>query len=408
MYEVCPRLWYLLMKILVLNCGSSSLKFKVFSDRDLNWLAGGMVERIGQPDSRLRLTWAGGENEWHGAMPDHQIALHRVFHLLTQHDIVADLMQLGVVGHRVVHGGDRFRAPLLIDAASLEGLRQLTPLAPLHHPANLRGIELAAALCHGVPQVAVFDTAFHHTLPPRAWRYALPAWTWHEYQVRRYGFHGTSVQYVSRRAAKWLDRPIEELNLIVLHLGNGASVTAVQGGRSIDTSMGMTPLEGVVMGTRCGDIDASVPFYLMRQTGLDVTAVERMLFFESGLHGLCGSGDMRTVRAHAAAGDADAQLALDVAGYRLKKYIGAYSAALGRVNAVIFTAGIGENDADMRQRACSGLELFGIHLDSARNGAEGTDERCVSRDDSPVQIWVIPTDEELEIARIALDFITTA
>lgn len=396
------------MKILVLNCGSSSLKFKVFSDRDLYWLAGGSVERIGQPGSRLCLKWAGGENEWHGTVPDHQIALQRVFLLLKQLDIVDDPTQLDAVGHRVVHGGDRFRAPLLIDAASLEELRQLTPLAPLHHPANLQGIELAAALCQGVPQVAVFDTAFHHTLPPRAWRYALPAWTWREHGVRRYGFHGTSVQYVSRRAAKRLGRPIEELNLVVLHLGNGASVTAVQGGRSIDTSMGMTPLEGVVMGTRCGDIDAAVPFYLMRQAGLDATTVERMLFFESGLYGLCGSGDMRTVRAHAAAGDADAQLALDTAGYRLKKYIGAYSAALGQVDAVIFTAGIGENDADMRQRACSGLELFGINLDSARNGAEGTNERCVSRDDSPVQIWVIPTDEELEIARIALDLITTA
>lgn len=238
------------MKILVLNCGSSSLKFKIFSDRDLCWLAGGSVERIGQPGSRLCLTWAGGENEWHGAMPDHQIALQRVFLFLKQHDIVGDPTQLNAVGHRVVHGGDRFRAPLLIDSASLEELRQLTPLAPLHHPANLQGIELAVTLCQGVPQVAVFDTAFHHTLPPRAWRYALPAWTWREHGVRRYGFHGTSVQYVSRRAAKRLGRPIEELNLVVLHLGNGASVTAVQGGRSIDTSMGMTPLEGVVMGDR--------------------------------------------------------------------------------------------------------------------------------------------------------------
>lgn len=394
------------MKILVLNCGSSSLKFKVFATRDLHWLAGGTAERIGRPDNLLRMTWADGEEAWPGAAPDHQAALQQVFRLLAQHDIVASPAQLGAVGHRVVHGGDRFRVPLLLDATNLEELRRLTPLAPLHHPANLRGIEVTGVFCPGVPQVAVFDTAFHHTLPPHAWRYALPEWTWRDHQVRRYGFHGTSVQYISRCAAELMGRPLDQLNLIVLHLGNGASVTAVQGGRSVDTSMGMTPLEGLVMGTRTGDIDAAVPFYLMRHAGLDAAAAERLLFFDSGLHGLCGSSDMRTVHAHADEGDADAQLALDVTGYRLKKYIGAYSAALGRVDAVIFTAGIGENDADMRRRACGGLERLGISLNETRNCATNDAARRISSDDSPVQVWVIPTDEELEIARATLELTT--
>lgn len=395
------------MKILVLNCGSSSLKFKVFATSDLHWLAGGSAERIGQPDSMLRMVWASGEATCPGAAPDHQAALQQVFRLLAQHGIVSGAAQLGAIGHRVVHGGDRFRAPLLLDDTNLEELRQLTPLAPLHHPANLHGIDLAAELCPGVPQVAVFDTAFHHTLPPRAWRYALPEWTWRDHQVRRYGFHGTSVQYVSRRAAELMGRPLQQLNLIVLHLGNGASVTAVKDGRSIDTSMGMTPLEGLVMGTRSGDIDAAVPFYLMRHAGLDAAAAERLLFFDSGLHGLCGSSDMRTVHVRADAGDVDAQLALDITGYRLKKYIGAYSAALGRVDAVIFTAGIGENDADMRRRACDGLGRFGIQLDDTRNNAADGTARRICADDSAVQVWVIPTDEELEIARATLEFTAT-
>ncbi len=392
------------MKILVLNCGSSSLKFKVFNAADLRWQAGGTAERIGQTDNALHLAWNGGNTECAGAAPDHQAALQHMFRLLAQQGIVTGPQQLRAIGHRVVHGGDRFRAPLRLDATSLEALRQLTPLAPLHHPANLRGIDLAGALCPDVPQVAVFDTAFHHTLPARAFRYALPEWTWREHGVRRYGFHGTSVHYVSRRAAELMGRPLGSLNLIVLHLGNGASATALANGESVDTSMGMTPLEGLVMGTRSGDIDAAVPFYLMRHAGLDAEAAERLLFFGSGLHGLCGAADMRAVHDLAARGDADAQLALEMTGYRLKKYIGAYSAVLGRVDAVIFTAGIGENDADMRERACAGLHSFGIRIDAARNLAPAQDARRISTADSPVQVWVIPTDEELEIARTTLEF----
>lgn len=395
------------MKILVLNCGSSSLKFKVFAAADLCWQASGAAERIGQADNALHLAWNGGNTECAGGAPDHQTALQHMFRLLAQQNIIAGPQQLHAIGHRVVHGGDRFRTPLLLDGSSIEALRQLTPLAPLHHPANLRGIELAGSLCPGVPQVAVFDTAFHHTLPARAFRYALPEWTWREYGVRRYGFHGTSVHYVSRRAAELMERPIDTLNLIVLHLGNGASATALANGRSVDTSMGMTPLEGLVMGTRCGDIDAAVPFYLMRHAGLDAEAAERLLFFGSGLHGLCGAADMRAVRDLAAQDDADAQLALELTAYRLKKYIGAYSAVLGRVDAVIFTAGIGENDADMRERACAGLHPFGIRLDAARNAAPAQDARRVSAADSPVQVWVVPTDEELEIARVTRELVAT-
>lgn len=388
------------MKILVLNCGSSSLKYKLFAADGLRQLATGGAERIGQPDNLLRSQWADGVREQAGAAADQRSALLGAFAALAAAGVLADTRELGAIGHRVVHGGERFRAPLRLDPDNLAQLRALTPLAPLHLPANLLGIDLAGALCPGVAQVAVFDTAFHHTLPPRAWRYALPQWTSHEHGVRRYGFHGTSVQYVSRRAAELMGRPPTALNLIVLHLGNGASATAVAGGQSVDTSMGMTPLEGLVMGTRCGDLDAAVPFYLMRQAGLDAAAVEELLFFGSGLHGLCGAGDMREVHERADGGDPEAQLALEITAYRLKKYLGAYSAVLGRVDAVVFTAGIGENDADLRARACAGLEGFGLRLDTARNLAPGNDARCISTADSPVQVWVIPTDEELEIAHL--------
>lgn len=393
------------MKILVLNCGSSSLKYKLFAADGLRQLAMGGAERIGQPDNRLYSRWAGGERTQAGSATDHRSALLGAFAALAGAGVLADASEVGAIGHRVVHGGERFRAPLRLAPDTLEQLRALTPLAPLHLPANLLGIELAGALCPGATQVAVFDTAFHHTLPPRAFRYALPAWTWREHGIRRYGFHGTSVQYVSGRAAELLGRPPEALNLIVLHLGNGASVTAVAGGESVDTSMGMTPLEGLVMGTRCGDLDAAVPFYLLRQSGLDAAAVEELLFFRSGLHGLCGAGDMREVHQRADGGDEDARLALEITAYRLKKYLGAYSAVLGRVDAVVFTAGIGENDADLRARACAGLENLGIHLDAARNLAPGTEARRISADGSAVQVWVIPTDEELEIARLTLEVV---
>ncbi len=393
------------MTILVLNCGSSSLKYKLFAAHDLALLAAGVAERIGQADSRLHNRWrrADGDfaqQEYQGVTADHRAALQHVFRDLAEEGVLRDSADVTAVGHRVVHGGEHFRQPAPLDAESIATIRELVPLAPLHNPANLLGIELAQALCPRAAQVAVFDTAFHQTLPPHAFRYALPEWTYRQHHVRRYGFHGTSVAYVGRRAAELLGKPFEQLNLIVLHLGNGASVTAIRNGQSVDTSMGMTPLEGLIMGTRCGDLDPDVPFYLMRHTQLSADQTEDLLFHGSGLFGLAGAGDMRELHDHAAHGDGDAELALEMTAYRLKKYIGAYSAALGRVDAIVFTAGIGENDADIRARACSELHNLGIVLDHERNSTPGSDARDIAAAGSPVRILVIPTDEEWEIARV--------
>lgn len=395
------------MTILVLNCGSSSLKYKLFAAEGLALLAAGMAERIGQADSRLHNRWhrADGDfaqQEHHGVTADHRAALQHVFRDLAEEGVLRDSADVTAVGHRVVHGGERFREPALLDAAAIAAIRELVPLAPLHNPANLLGIELAQALCPRAAQVAVFDTAFHQTLPPHAFRYALPEWTYRQHQVRRYGFHGTSVAYVGRRAAELLGRSFEQLNLIVLHLGNGASVTAIRNGQSVDTSMGMTPLEGLIMGTRCGDLDPDVPFYLMRHTQLSADQTEDLLFHNSGLRGLAGVGDMRELQALAQQGDDAAELALQMTSYRLKKYIGAYSAALGRVDAVVFTAGIGENDPGMRARACSELNNLGIVLDHELNAIPAAAARDVAAAGSAVRILVIPTDEEWEIARATL------
>ena len=392
------------MTILVLNCGSSSLKYKLFATEGLALLAAGMAERIGQADGRLHTRWRRAEGrfpaqEYRGVTADHRAALQHVFGDLAEEGVLRDSADVSAVGHRVVHGGERFHEPVLLDATAIAAIRELVPLAPLHNPANLLGIELAQALCPRAAQVAVFDTAFHQTLPPHAFRYALPDWTYRQHQVRRYGFHGTSVAYVGRRAAELLGKPFEQANLIVLHLGNGASVTAVGNGRSIDTSMGMTPLEGLIMGTRCGDLDPDVPFYLMRHTALSADQTEELLFHGSGLRGLAGVGDMRELHALAQQGNGNAELALRMTGYRLKKYIGAYSAALGRVDAIVFTAGIGENDPDLRARACGELNNLGIVLDHELNATPAATARDIAAAASPVRILVIPTDEEWEIAR---------
>ena len=392
------------MTILVLNCGSSSLKYKLFATEGLALLAAGMAERIGQADSRLHNRWRRADGsfaaqEYRGVTADHRAALQHVFGDLAEEGVLRDSADVSAVGHRVVHGGERFHEPVLLDATAIAAIRELVPLAPLHNPANLLGIELAQALCPRAAQVAVFDTAFHQTLPPPAFRYALPDWTYRQHQVRRYGFHGTSVAYVGRRAAELLGKPFEQANLIVLHLGNGASVTAVGNGRSIDTSMGMTPLEGLIMGTRCGDLDPDVPFYLMRHTALSADQTEELLFHGSGLRGLAGVGDMRELHALAQQGNGNAELALQMTAYRLKKYIGAYSAALGRVDAIVFTAGIGENDPDLRARACGELNNLGIVLDHELNATPAATARDIAAAASPVRILVIPTDEEWEIAR---------
>ncbi|GGL20652.1 acetate kinase [Sphaerisporangium melleum] len=361
--------------ILVVNSGSSSVKYQLIDLDGPTRVLAGLIEHIGEPGS---------------AFPGHEAALSRVAEEVAPHSGA-----LTAVGHRVVHGGATFTGPVLITDEVVERIAEAAPLAPLHNPANLAGIEVMRRLHPGLPQVAVFDTAFHSTLTPAARTYAIDRKVAERFGVRRYGFHGTSTAYVSRVAAALVGRP-ETANVIVLHLGNGASATAVAGGRCVDTSMGMTPLEGLVMGTRSGDVDPGVIFHLIRG-GMTPDEVERSLVEESGLLGLCGHNDMRAVLDGVAAGDEDAALAYNVYCHRLRKYIGAYYAVLGRVDVIAFTGGVGEHSAPVRRSVLSGLEPMGVRLDPLRNSSvRGT--RLVSTDDSAVAVAVVPTDEELEIA----------
>lgn len=367
--------------VLVLNAGSSSLKYRLVAPgddgSDHGATEGGTVERIGEPG---------------GDAADHAHAV----------GVVVDRFRdrrLAAVGHRVVHGGDRYRAPVRVDDEVLAGIEALTELAPLHNPPAATGIRAARAALPEVPQVAVFDTAFHATLPPAASTYALDRELAARYGIRRYGFHGISVRYVVAASARLLGRPVEELNLVVLHLGNGASATAVAGGSSVDTSMGMTPLEGLVMGTRAGDIDPAVAFHLSRVAGLGLADVEDRYQHHAGLAGLCGDNDMRTVQSRARAGDPAAELALDVYCHRIRKYVGAYHAVLGRLDAVVFTAGVGEHSPVVRQRSLAGLDALGISVDARRNEAGGSGARVVSTEGARVAVCVVPTDEERSIAQ---------
>ena len=310
--------------------------------------------------------------------------------------------ELEAVGHRIVHGGSRFAEPALVEDALIEEVEQLVPLAPLHNPANLEGLRVARTLFPDVPQVAVFDTAFHQTMPPVAYTYAVPrAWR-DEYRIRRYGFHGTSHAFVSREAARLLGKPLERTNVIVLHLGNGASAAAVRGGQSVDTSMGFTPLEGLVMGTRSGDLDPAVHGHLHRQLGWSVDAIDDALNQESGLKGLTGHQDFREVLALRAQGDEAARLGFDIYAYRIRKYVGAYAAVLGAVDAVVFTGGVGQHSPELRAASLAGLELFGIEIDQARNAGPLHGASTVSTESSRVRVLVVPTNEEWEIARQAL------
>ncbi|MBW6504582.1 acetate kinase [bacterium] len=372
------------MKILVLNSGSSSIKYALFAAGSLAELRAGIVERIGEPGA--------------SSVPDHREGFRRVMSDLLESGAVPDPAGLSGIGHRIVHGGERFRKPVRVDRGVVEAIRETIPFAPLHNPGNLQGIEVALGMCPGVPQVAVFDTAFHQTMPPRAFHYALPLALYVSHRVRRYGFHGTSHAHVARRASEYLETPPGSLNLITLHLGNGASAAAIRGGESVDTSMGMTPLEGLIMGTRCGDLDPAVPFFLGTATGKDPAEVLALLNEESGMKGICGANDMREVHRRIAGGDPSASLAVDMYVYRVRKYIGAYTAVLGRVDALVFTGGIGENDAEVRHRACEGLERLGIALDQGRNDSPSSDPREIQREGMPVKVLVIPTNEELEIA----------
>jgi acetate kinase len=386
--------------VLVLNSGSSSVKYRLF-DGDLTVLASGLIERIGEETGRAthRLGVGGAVREEveDAPVPDHAAAFGSLVAALEDAGLGGELV---AIGHRVVHGGAEFVAPTVVDEAVLERIRAQIPLAPLHNPANLTGIEAATALRPDVTQVAVFDTAFHGTLPPHAYRYAVPDEVHRDHGVRRYGFHGTSHAYVAHRAAEHLGRPLEDLALITLHLGNGASATAIDGGRSVDTSMGLSPLEGLVMGTRSGDIDPAVVFHLLREADMSPDGVETLLNRRSGLAGLCGDNDLREIERRVTEGDAAARLALDVYCYRIRKYIGAYTAALGRLDAVVFTAGVGENSATVRAQVCRGLDVLGIAVDPDRNATANADDGVVAihADDAPVAVLVAATDEEREIA----------
>ena len=362
--------------VFVLNAGSSSLKYQLVDPGTGQAHASGTVERIGES----------------GGVPDHEAAVRQAL------GDIEGLPSPVACGHRVVHGGQRFDAATVVTPEVEQAIDDLSALAPLHNPANLQGIRAAQAVLD-VPQVAVFDTAFHRTIPDSAATYAIPADVAREHQVRRYGFHGTSHQYVSRAAAEFLDIPLEDSRILVLHLGNGASACAVAGGRSVETSMGLTPLEGLVMGTRSGDLDPAILFHLHRQAGLGFDELERMLNRESGLKGLTGTGDMRDVAAAADAGDEAAELALEVVRHRLRKYVGAYLAVLGGLDAIVFTAGIGENNADLRQRTLEPLGHLGIRIDAEANAVRSKEARRISLADSPVAVLVVPTNEELEIAR---------
>lgn len=388
-------------RVLVLNSGSSSVKYQLLDMADGTRLAVGLVERIGEETSRLKhtpLTGGGGSRERTGPIADHEAALKAVAEELSSDGLGLDSPELAAIGHRVVHGGLRFTAPTVVDDAVLAEIERLVPVAPLHNPANITGIRTARALRPDLPQIAVFDTAFHTTMPESAARYAIDVETADQHRVRRYGFHGTSHAYVSRRTAKLLGKAPEDVNVIVLHLGNGASASAVRGGRCVDTSMGLTPLEGLVMGTRSGDLDPAVIFHLARVGGMSVDEIDELLNKRSGLVGLCGDNDMREIRRRVDAGDEQAALAFDIYIHRLKKYIGAYYAVLGRVDAVAFTAGVGENAAPVREAAVAGLEELGLAVDGALNSVRSDEARLISPEYARVAVAVVPTDEELEIA----------
>ena len=392
------------MKILVFNTGSSSIKFQLFTMETETVLASGLVERIGEATGIFTYDRHGPSGDEKTvleiASPDHALGMREIITILTdpRQGVIRETSEISAVGHRVVHGGEEFKSPALIDAKALEAIRKNCIFAPLHKPSNLIGSEVARALFPGVPHVAVFDTAFHQTIPPHAYHYALPQDLYRELGIRRYGFHGTSHQYVSKVAASMLGKPPEAVNLITLHLGNGASMTAVRKGQSVDTSMGMTPLEGLVMGTRSGDIDPALPAYLMERKKMTMREVDSLLNKQSGLKGICGRNDMRDILGQRDAGNSLAALAVEMYVYRIKKYIGAYWAALGKVDALVFTAGIGENSCEIRRLCCEGLEDLGIEIDPEANNKKTHNAREIQAPKSRVKVLVVPTNEELEIA----------
>ena len=395
------------MKVLVLNAGSSSLKFRLFDSNNLDLIAAGLIERIGEKLGAAKLSKTDGSDVALSEIPiqNHQEAFALMVKLLADNDCLTKLNELSAIGHRVVHGGEEFWRPTLITQEVIDTIKKLIPLAPLHNPVNLIGIEIALEQAPDVPQVAVFDTAFHQTLPKYAYLYALPYELYENHKIRRYGFHGSSHSFVTKQAARYLGISLDKINAISLHLGAGASASAIKSGKSVDTSLGMTPLEGLIMGTRSGDLDPAIPLFLSRELGMSTDEIDTLLNKKSGLKGICGNNDMRSISENAVNGDEISQIAIEMFAYRAKKYIGAYLAALGHTDAIIFTGGIGENAANVRAKIITGLEQLGIVLDTVKNTMVDSGIRQIQDKSSKIKILIVPTNEELEIASQTLELV---
>jgi len=398
------------MKILVLNCGSSSIKYKLFDMVTKDVLAQGGIEKIGLKGSFLKLTKSDDQKVViNKDIPEHKIGVKLILEVLTSKDngCLSSLKEIDAVGHRVVHGGEKFKASVKIDQAVIDQIKACFELAPLHNPSNLIGIEAVEHLMPGVPQVAVFDTAFHQSMPPKAYIYGLPYSYYEKYGIRRYGFHGTSHRYVSQRAAELLGKPYEEMKIISAHIGNGASITAIQNGHSIDTSMGMTPVDGLLMGTRSGEIDAGVLTFISQKEHLSAQKISDLLNKKSGVLGVSGvSSDMRELLDACDKGNERAILAMDMFNYRIHKYVGSYAAVLGGFDVLIFTGGVGENQWTTRTAVCNNLEFMGIKLDESLNTGMRGKEMIISTPDSKVTVMVIPTEEEFMIAKDTLEILS--
>ncbi len=397
------------MKILVLNCGSSSIKYALYNMDDRSVMTSGGAERVGLDNAFVKVKLANGEKKqiMHD-IPEHTEGVKFIFSLLTDPEIgvIKDLKEIDAVGHRMVHGGEKFNKSVVLTDEVLKVFEECSDLAPLHNPANLKGVNAVSELMPGLPQVGVFDTAFHQTMPAKAYMYAIPYELYDKYAIRRYGFHGTSHRYVSKRVCEFLGVKPEEKRVITCHIGNGGSVAAVENGKCIDTTMGLTPLEGVMMGTRSGDIDGGAVSFIQKKLGLDADGISNLLNKKSGLFGITGiSSDMREIDAAAKNGDEKARLALDMYFYRIKKYVGAYTAAMGGTDIIVFTAGVGENQANMREEVCRDMEWMGVKLDNEKNATVHGEETIISAPDSKVTVVVVPTDEELMIATDTMELL---
>ncbi len=397
------------MKILVLNCGSSSIKYALYNMDDRSVMTSGGAERVGLDNAFVKVKLANGDKKqiMHD-IPEHTEGVKFIFSLLTDPEIgvIKDLKEIDAVGHRMVHGGEKFNKSVVLTDEVLKVFEECSDLAPLHNPANLNGVNAVSELMPGLPQVGVFDTAFHQTMPAKAYMYAIPYELYDKYAIRRYGFHGTSHRYVSKRVCEFLGVKPEEKRVITCHIGNGGSVAAVENGKCIDTTMGLTPLEGVMMGTRSGDIDGGAVSFIQKKLGLDADGISNLLNKKSGLFGITGiSSDMREIDAAAKNGDEKARLALDMYFYRIKKYVGAYAAAMGGTDIIVFTAGVGENQANMREEVCRDMEWMGVKLDIEKNATVHGEETIISAPDSKVTVVVVPTDEELMIATDTMELL---